>query len=412
MIKNSQAVHIVKELAKKNDKINYVDMGLPTKVEDKKITLFNLIISNKEHTEYQVVKGNTIKAVKYLLGDFKKRSAHISCKSDRDFTKFRLKQVAHLHQSAKASKADKFLLSYSKSTRSKIDKDNPDIVHKWLDHRIKISPILAGMTLTRAEMGEFYQAANTLTTGEGCGSWSSVNLIFDKTHKGLIRYLTPEEAEKLQGWDGYLTATGVRPNGKKYQIPESTRYRMVGNGVPPIFSSTILDHLHKGKGNYTVMSGFSGIGGMERMLDRRKYTLIGNIENDSKCDDVLRHNYNNKIINYGDFTKLDFNALPDFDVSLNGLVCKAWSSLGKSLGFDDPRGKLFFHLLKMLEVKKPKTVLIENVKGLITRHKKAFLFMCEKLSELGYTIDFELLNAVDFGLPQNRERVILVGILK
>ena len=116
--------------------------------------------------------------------------------------------------------------------------------------------------------------------------------------------------------------------------------------------------------------------------------------------------------NYGDATRIDPNELPDFDLLCGGFPCQAFSIAGKRGGFKDTRGTLFFEIARILSVKRPKLLLLENVKGLLSHDNgRTFGTILSTLSELGYFCEWQVLNSKDFGVPQNRERVFIVGHL-
>lgn len=139
-------------------------------------------------------------------------------------------------------------------------------------------------------------------------------------------------------------------------------------------------------------------------------TCIGYSEIDKYATQIYqRHFPNHK--NYGDITKINKEELPDFDLLVGGVPCQSWSIAGKRGGFDDERGNMWFQCVEILRAKQPKLFLFENVKGLLSHDGgKSMERICEELCESGYAIDFEVLNSKDFGVPQNRERVFIIGI--
>ena len=111
-----------------------------------------------------------------------------------------------------------------------------------------------------------------------------------------------------------------------------------------------------------------------------------------------------------DITKVDENSIPDFDVLLAGFPCQAFSIAGKRGGFEDTRGTLFFDVARIIKAKRPRAFLLENVKGLVNhRSGKTLETIINTLEELGYTTYYKVLNAKDYGLAQNRERIYIVG---
>ena len=114
---------------------------------------------------------------------------------------------------------------------------------------------------------------------------------------------------------------------------------------------------------------------------------------------------------YCDVTKIDEKSIADFDVLLAGFPCQAFSIAGKRAGFEDTRGTLFFDVARIIKQKQPKAFLLENVKGLLSHNKgKTFKTIIEVLkNDLGYNVFYQVINSKDFGVPQNRERVYIVG---
>jgi len=117
--------------------------------------------------------------------------------------------------------------------------------------------------------------------------------------------------------------------------------------------------------------------------------------------------------NYGDITRIDADALPDFDLLVGGFPCQAFSIAGKRGGFSDTRGTLFFDLARILKAKRPRLCMFENVKGLLSHDEgRTFTTIISALDELGYDIQWQVLNSKNHGVPQNRERVFIVGHLR
>lgn len=115
--------------------------------------------------------------------------------------------------------------------------------------------------------------------------------------------------------------------------------------------------------------------------------------------------------NYGDITKINAEELPDFDLLVGGVPCQSWSIAGKRGGFEDERGNMWFQYARLLRAKQPKYFVAENVKGLLSHDGgESMERICEELCTCGYAIDFEVLNSKNHGVPQNRERVIIIGV--
>jgi len=117
--------------------------------------------------------------------------------------------------------------------------------------------------------------------------------------------------------------------------------------------------------------------------------------------------------NYGDITKINASELPDFHLLVGGFPCQAFSIAGKRAGFADTRGTLFFEIARILKEKRPRLLLLENVKGLLSHDSgRTFKVILSTLTELGYDIQWQVLNSKNHGVPQNRERVFIVGHLR
>jgi len=116
--------------------------------------------------------------------------------------------------------------------------------------------------------------------------------------------------------------------------------------------------------------------------------------------------------NFGDATKIIPEELPDFDLLCGGFPCQSFSIAGKRKGFEDTRGTLFFDICRIARVKRPSYIFLENVRGLLSHDNGyTFLVILESLAELGYSLQWQVLNSKDFGVPQNRERVFIIGYL-
>ena len=157
-------------------------------------------------------------------------------------------------------------------------------------------------------------------------------------------------------------------------------------------------------------SMFSGIGGFEYGIGSIGQ-CVGYSEIDKYAIKVYERNFNGHT-NYGDATTINPKDLPDFDLLVGGFPCQAFSIAGKRKGFDDTRGTLFFDIARILSKKRPKHLVLENVKGLLSHDSgKTFQTILGILADLGYAVEWQVLNSKDFGVPQNRERVIIVGHL-
>lgn len=152
---------------------------------------------------------------------------------------------------------------------------------------------------------------------------------------------------------------------------------------------------------------FAGYGGASFALKKAKisYETVFYSEIDKYAIQCYNQNHPN-IKNYGDCTKIVAEDLPDFDLLTGGFPCQAFSIAGKGQGELDTRGTLFHEIIRIAEVKKPKYMLLENVKGLISKpHKATYEKILSELKRIGYDVIVKEFNSKDYGIPQNRERL-------
>lgn len=163
---------------------------------------------------------------------------------------------------------------------------------------------------------------------------------------------------------------------------------------------------------YTFIDLFAGLGGFRLALESLGAKCVYSSEWDNSVREVYTENF--KDVPEGDITKIDENSIPDHDILCAGFPCQAFSISGKRRGFEDTRGTLFFDVARIVKVKRPKVVFLENVKGLLSHDKgKTFTTIKEVLeNDLGYKMFYKVLNACDYGIPQKRERVYIVCFRK
>lgn len=156
---------------------------------------------------------------------------------------------------------------------------------------------------------------------------------------------------------------------------------------------------------------FAGIGGLSLLFRELGMECVFSSEIDKFAVQTYVKNFNE--VPFGDIREIAEENIPTHDLLLGGFPCQAFSIAGKRKGFDDDRGNLFYEIIRILSFHKPKAFLLENVKGLIN-HKKGSTFktILNNLTDLGYKVSYKVLNARNFGLPQNRERVYIVGFLE
>ena len=142
---------------------------------------------------------------------------------------------------------------------------------------------------------------------------------------------------------------------------------------------------------------------------------VGYSEIDKYASAIFERHYptTHNFKNHGDITKIDPKNLPDFDLLVGGFPCQAFSVAGRRGGFDDTRGTMFFELARIAREKQPRLLLFENVRGLLSHDKgDTFRTIITTLDELGYDCQWQVLNSKNHGVPQNRERVFIVGHLR
>ena len=154
---------------------------------------------------------------------------------------------------------------------------------------------------------------------------------------------------------------------------------------------------------------FSGIGGFRIALDKIGGKSVGFSEIDKKAKETYRLNFDDPDNHdLGDVTKIQ--DLPELDLIVGGVPCQSWSVAGKKRGFDDPRGRLWYDAIRMVKVARPRAFIFENVKGLADPRNKANLeLIIKSFQEIGYLVKYKLVNSFDFGAPQNRSRIFIVG---
>ena len=161
--------------------------------------------------------------------------------------------------------------------------------------------------------------------------------------------------------------------------------------------------------NFTFIDLFAGIGGFRLALESVGGTCIGFSEIATDAINTYCCNFKeNDSANFGNITKLE--TLPEHDFMTAGVPCQSWSIAGKNLGFDDDRGQLWNDTLYLLNKIRPKAFIFENVKGLADpRNSEALDYILERIKQAGYYAQVNVLNAYDYGVPQTRVRIYIVG---
>ncbi len=161
-----------------------------------------------------------------------------------------------------------------------------------------------------------------------------------------------------------------------------------------------------------IISLFAGAGGMDLGFEKAGFKIIWANEYDNTIWETYRKNHNAYLDNR-DIRTVKSGDIPECDGIIGGPPCQSWSEAGALRGINDERGKLFYDFIRIIKDKQPKFFVAENVSGMLADiHKDAVKSIIKKFNEAGYTIFYNLLNAVDYGVPQERKRVFYIGFRK
>lgn len=160
-----------------------------------------------------------------------------------------------------------------------------------------------------------------------------------------------------------------------------------------------------------LVSFFSGCGGLDLGFEQAGFDVVWANEFDSSIHETYRFNHPNTFLCGKDIRAIDVSEIPDCDGFIGGPPCQSWSTGGSMRGLDDKRGMVFLDYIRLIEGKRPKFFVIENVAGIISDHHfVTFHGFLSTLSEAGYKVHYSVFNTSHFGIPQERLRVIVVGI--
>ena len=218
------------------------------------------------------------------------------------------------------------------------------------------------------------------------------------TRKGFSDALqfTCEQEKKLKDWEE-----------GKVDIPEEIYFKILRFPTEPLLKNKPREEC-----KFTMIDLFAGIGGIRQGFQRQGGYTVYSSEWDKFAQTTYRINFGETPD--GDITQVNENDIPQHDILLGGFPCQPFSQAGLKKGFDDARGTLFFDIARILKAKRPKAFMLENVKQLRGHDKgKTLEVILSVLNELNYYVPQpQILNAYDFGVPQNRERLIIVGFNK
>lgn len=158
-----------------------------------------------------------------------------------------------------------------------------------------------------------------------------------------------------------------------------------------------------------VIGGFTYLG---KEYGENPFDIVYSVDNDDYCTKIYNDNFDHKCI-IKDVRNIEIDKLPQFDMLIGGFPCQSFSISAQNpprLGYKDERGILFFEMVKILKERQPRFFIAENVKGIMSANKgKAFPMIIKEFTDAGYKVTYKLLNASEYGVPQKRERVIIVG---
>lgn len=161
-----------------------------------------------------------------------------------------------------------------------------------------------------------------------------------------------------------------------------------------------------------VVSLFSGAGGLDLGFKQAGFNVIWANEYDGAIWETYQKNHDN-MLDTRDIRKISSEEVPECDGIIGGPPCQSWSEAGALRGIEDARGKLFYEFIRMLNDKRPKFFVAENVAGMLAqRHKEAVQQIVRQFENAGYNVYIQMLNAADYGVPQDRKRVFFVGLRK
>lgn len=173
------------------------------------------------------------------------------------------------------------------------------------------------------------------------------------------------------------------------------------------------------KRQYNVVELFAGAGGLALGLEKAGFNTVGLVEIDKYCCKTLKANrvnwnvINDDIITVAEKGIREYIGNVEVDLLSGGYPCQSFSYAGKKLGLDDVRGTLFYYYAEILRQLKPKMFLAENVKGLVSHDNgKTLKTMIDVFEEIGYKVQYQVLNAVNYGVAQKRQRIVIIGVRK
>lgn len=213
------------------------------------------------------------------------------------------------------------------------------------------------------------------------------------------------------------------PTDFKFQGKMTSQYRQIGNAVPVLYGKHLGEKLNQIKegealsntktpNQLTVASLFSGAGGLDYGFQKAGFKLVWANDNDHDSVETYKLNFGDHCV-LADIENVDVSTIPDVDIIIGGFPCQGFSVANMKRHVDDTRNVLYKSFVKAVTVKQPKYFLAENVKGILSIAKgEVFKLIVEEFSNAGYRCRYALVNAADYGTPQNRQRVLIFGVRK
>lgn len=315
------------------------------------------------------------------------------------------KHIIHVLKKTQYARSVKFKVDRSSNKVQKINKQNEPLEDFDIDSDYRI---LSGSLSTRKNHYDYrYKISSlvgTLVAGSGGCARSSYHYVVKvENGKYILRLLTPEECEQLQGWPIGHTEIGI--NGA---LSRKQRYDIIGNGISSIVAKELLEELTSGKGG-NLVSFFTGGGGTELLLDKDRYPIDAYFEIKKHAVSLLAHLYPDTP-NVGNVMNIDtYTPLRPVSIITGGFPCQSYSYVGSRKGLKDKRGEIFYALAYALLKLSPEYALFENVEGILTIDSGATVeHLCLVMQGLGYEVEVRKCKSSDFGLRQARGRVFFL----
>lgn len=162
---------------------------------------------------------------------------------------------------------------------------------------------------------------------------------------------------------------------------------------------------------FRTVALFAGCGGLDLGFDNAGFDIIWANDNNKKVESTYKYNHTSTNLIIKSLVDIKSEDIPECDIIIGGPPCQSWSLAGSMKGKEDSRGQLFYEYVRVIKDKRPMAFVAENVKGIVSKaHIDSFNEIVDMFRESGYTVTYKLLNAKNYGVPQDRERVFIVGI--